>query len=178
MDIKPKTRGFQVKQASAELVDTPKKEDVALFLHTSGTTSRPKVWFGCLYLQDLSVGFTALLACSCTTLSIREQYCFMLSIPAQGECMCWSECLALHDQCICEDFQMQMLRSLVAKFAHLRCMLLPEGESCSIPDCSFLLGYASDVFVMGLLPYKCCGVGCAIESRQPGCQLGKHHCHI
>ena len=43
VDIKPKTRGFQVKQASAELVDTPKKEDVALFLHTSGTTSRPKV---------------------------------------------------------------------------------------------------------------------------------------
>lgn len=42
VDIKPKTRGFQVKQASAELVDTPKKEDVALFLHTSGTTSRPK----------------------------------------------------------------------------------------------------------------------------------------
>jgi len=43
VDIKPKTKGFQVKQASAELVDTPKKEDVALFLHTSGTTSRPKV---------------------------------------------------------------------------------------------------------------------------------------
>ena len=43
VDIKPKSKGFQVKQASAELVDTPKKEDVALFLHTSGTTSRPKV---------------------------------------------------------------------------------------------------------------------------------------
>ena len=43
VDIKPKTKGFQVKQASAELVDTPKREDVALFLHTSGTTSRPKV---------------------------------------------------------------------------------------------------------------------------------------
>ncbi|DBA69706.1 hypothetical protein WJX79_006063 [Trebouxia sp. C0005] len=42
VDIKPKTKGFQVKQASAELVDIPRKEDVALFLHTSGTTSRPK----------------------------------------------------------------------------------------------------------------------------------------
>ncbi|KAL0038994.1 hypothetical protein WJX77_004453 [Trebouxia sp. C0004] len=42
VDIKPKTKGFQVKQASAALVDSPKREDVALFLHTSGTTSRPK----------------------------------------------------------------------------------------------------------------------------------------
>lgn len=42
VEVKPKSKGFQVKQASAELVDTPQKEDVALFLHTSGTTSRPK----------------------------------------------------------------------------------------------------------------------------------------
>ena len=43
VEVKPKSKGFQVKQGSAQLVDTPHKEDVALFLHTSGTTSRPKV---------------------------------------------------------------------------------------------------------------------------------------
>lgn len=43
MEVKPKSKGFQVKEGSAELVDTAQKEDVALFLHTSGTTSRPKV---------------------------------------------------------------------------------------------------------------------------------------
>lgn len=41
--MKPKSKGFQVNHGSAELDDTPQKEDVALFLHTSGTTSRPKV---------------------------------------------------------------------------------------------------------------------------------------
>lgn len=44
VDIKAKTQGFQLKEGRAELVDLPKKEDVALFLHTSGTTSRPKVF--------------------------------------------------------------------------------------------------------------------------------------
>ena len=43
VDVKAKTKGFQVKQGGSDLVDLPKKEDVALFLHTSGTTSRPKV---------------------------------------------------------------------------------------------------------------------------------------
>ncbi|KAL3141143.1 hypothetical protein ABBQ38_003493 [Trebouxia sp. C0009 RCD-2024] len=42
VEVTPKSKGFQVKQGSAELVDAPKPEDVALFLHTSGTTSRPK----------------------------------------------------------------------------------------------------------------------------------------
>ena len=43
VEIKAKTKGFEAKEAKSELVDLPKKEDVALFLHTSGTTSRPKV---------------------------------------------------------------------------------------------------------------------------------------
>ena len=42
VEVTPKSKGFQVKEGSAEL-DSPKQEDVALFLHTSGTTSRPKV---------------------------------------------------------------------------------------------------------------------------------------
>ena len=43
VEIKAKTKGFEPKEGGSELVDLPKKEDVALFLHTSGTTSRPKV---------------------------------------------------------------------------------------------------------------------------------------
>lgn len=43
VEIKAKTKGFEAKEGKSELVDLPKKEDVALFLHTSGTTSRPKV---------------------------------------------------------------------------------------------------------------------------------------
>lgn len=43
VEIRPKTQGLQLKQGSPQLVDAPQKDDVALFLHTSGTTSRPKV---------------------------------------------------------------------------------------------------------------------------------------
>lgn len=43
VEIKAKTKGFEAKEGKAEVVDLPKKQDVALFLHTSGTTSRPKV---------------------------------------------------------------------------------------------------------------------------------------
>ena len=43
VEIMPKTQGLQLKKGSQQLVDAPQKDDVALFLHTSGTTSRPKV---------------------------------------------------------------------------------------------------------------------------------------
>ena len=51
VEITPKTQGLQLKQGSPQVVDAPQKDDVALFLHTSGTTSRPKVQLHCAWLQ-------------------------------------------------------------------------------------------------------------------------------
>jgi len=42
VDVKAKSGGFQVKAGQGRL-EKPRADDVALFLHTSGTTSRPKV---------------------------------------------------------------------------------------------------------------------------------------
>ena len=51
VEIRPKTQGLQLKQGSPQLVDAPQKDDVALFLHTSGTTSRPKAQLHFALLQ-------------------------------------------------------------------------------------------------------------------------------
>jgi hypothetical protein len=42
VDVKAKSGGFHIGAAQGKL-DNPRADDVALFLHTSGTTSRPKV---------------------------------------------------------------------------------------------------------------------------------------
>jgi len=46
VDLKAKSGGFQIGAVQGKL-EKPRTDDVALFLHTSGTTSRPKVDISC-----------------------------------------------------------------------------------------------------------------------------------
>lgn len=78
VEIRPKTQGLQLKQGSPQLVDAPQKDDVALFLHTSGTTSRPKVH---VLKNRLTVHGDGLVCCAGSNEGCQRHYCSVKHSP-------------------------------------------------------------------------------------------------